>query len=75
MELQHGCSESRSKEDNTEFTFLRRQLQQTQKSHIQEEFCVGLSALRLFYVHPVYEIGEVTFHLIGTNGFHARGKE
>ena len=26
------------------------------------------------YVGHVYKIGEVSFHLIGTNGFHVKGK-
>ena len=43
-------------------------------SHIKIKLCVRLSALRWFYVGHVYKIGEVSFHLIGRNGFHVRGK-
>ena len=50
-----------------------RQLQR--KRHIKIELCVRLSALRCYHVGHVYKIGEVSFHLIGTNGFHVRGKE
>ena len=58
---------------NTEFNKLRGQLQRLW-SHIKIELRVRLSALRWFYVGHVYEIGEVSFHLIGTNGFHVRDK-
>ena len=58
---------------NREFKNLRRQLQR--KRHIKIELCVWLRALRLIHVRHVHKIGEVYFHLIGTAGFHARGKE
>ena len=58
---------------NTEFNKLRGQLQRLW-SHIKIKLCVRLSALRWFYVGHVYKVGEVSFHLIGTNGFHVRGK-
>ena len=58
---------------NTEFNKLRGQLQRLW-SHIKIKLCVRLSALRWFYVGHVYKIGEVSFHLIGRNGFHVRGK-
>ena len=60
---------------NTEFNKLRRQLQRLWR-HIKIELRVKLSAffLRWFYVDHVYKIGEVSFHLIGTNGFLVRGK-
>ena len=57
----------------TEFNKLRRQLQPLW-SHNKIELRVRLSALRWFYVGHVYKIGEVSFHLIDTNGFHVRGK-
>ena len=58
---------------NTEFNKLPRELQRL-RSHIKIELRVRLSALRWFYVGHVYKIGEVSFHLIGTNGFLVRGK-
>ena len=58
---------------NTEFKKLRRQLQRLWR-HIKIELHFRLSALRWFYVDHVYKIGQVYFHLIGTNGFLVRGK-
>ena len=42
---------------------------------IKIELCVMLSALRLLHVGHVYKIGEVSFHVIGSIGFHVGGKE
>ena len=58
---------------NTEFNKLRRQLQRLWR-YLKIELRVRLSALRWFYVGHVYKIGELSFHLIGTNGFHVKGE-
>ena len=58
---------------NTEFNKLRRQLQRLWRD-LKIELRVRFSALRWFYVGHVYKIGEVSFHLIGRNGFHVKGK-
>ena len=41
----------------------------------QVALLVRFNALRLFHVGHVCKIGEVSFQLIGTNGFHVRDKE
>ena len=56
-----------------EFKRLRRLLQR--KCHFKIVVCVGYSVLQLLIVLVTFcKIGQVFFHLIGTNGFHAKEK-